>query len=717
MRLVTQFGSIELPEDFSFEVERTNPFLSDEGDATIPATIPASQRNLNILENIDRVDKAFKFIKKVPAVLQHGVFCKHGQLVIDTVNRKNGIAVSFAIENSDVYSQYKNKSLKEILKNKVRREWATLDDLIAYMNEVAFDTSETNKDDFDLCTVAVAKYEDAKNNVVYQFNNEIYYHHYGFGNCYRLVSDGRTVQEDGYVMGVPQGYGISPFLYLGKAIDVIFEEMGYHVVSNCFNIQPLNKIVLLNNSSDTIVGGYLPYADMVPSCTLTEFIDFLKNKFCATIRVDSSSKEVWVELMQNLIQNKAFDLDISKIVDDEFEIMPNESSRVVLSSDTSMEGSEPAALTMDELVEKYGFFVDVNESQFGNIGTTSQTIFDCLIRRKITGEFYELKRNLKTGKNVAIKIGTDYFNYDRNNSDNIEEYGSRDVMPPVIQYKNLFYLYIGDRVHNHTSFRDKQEDDKQPIMVCWSFKKNDGIGVLPIGGVSKCFVGLGAVEKPFSLTPYDMYEYFWSNYNNLLLNNKVTVRGRVAYSDKQLAALDMVTPKYYKGQILLPESMSYNLGKNKGANESQFVLIKDFIDQITDKPISPLSSPLLKWQLDDSEVTNYVSQYWNEKKGYHYYNNQLQEIAHTQSYQFVEGAYFIQIVYDHRYSKTDVDEVYLGPPSFEGQVGFTYEMNFRITLCIEQLIWNGTNWQYYYDHFIEQYGDFHKPARFVAVPV
>ena len=103
MRLVTQFGSIELPEDFSFEVERTNPFLSDEGDATIPATIPASQRNLNILENIDRVDKAFKFIKKVPAILQHGVFCKHGQLVIDTVNRKNGIAVSFAIENSDVY--------------------------------------------------------------------------------------------------------------------------------------------------------------------------------------------------------------------------------------------------------------------------------------------------------------------------------------------------------------------------------------------------------------------------------------------------------------------------------------------------------------------------------------------------------------------------------------------------------------------------------------
>lgn len=680
MRLVTQFGSIELPEDFSFEVERTNPFLSDEGDATIPATIPASQRNLNVLENIDRVDKAFKFIKKVPAILQHGVFCKHGQLVIDTVNRKNGIAVSFAIENSDVYSQYKNKSLKEITKNKVRRDWQTMDELITHMNQVAFSNLYLSPDipDYDVFPVAIAKYEDEKGNIIYQFNNEVRDLSKGLQSVqlHDLVSEARTVHEADYVMSVPQGYGIAPFIYLHKAIDVVFEEIGYQVVENCFNVYPLDRIVLLNNSSDMIVKCEIPYADMMPSCTLADFIEFLKNKFCVALRVDSSSKKVWVELMQDLLSIKHCDIDISNIVDGELDMIIDESSRVVLSSDTSMEGSEPAAENFDDLINRYGCFVEIGEEEFSNIGTQEQNVFDCLVKRKLTGVFYELRRNFKTGKQFASRLGTDNFKYDRVNSENIEEFEVRDVIPPLVNYEGAFYLYIGDRVHHHTSFNNKQESDDQNIMICWSIKKNWGSWYEPRGRLSKYQENPMSAVMPFSLNTYDMYDYFWSKYNNLLLNNKVTVRGRVAYSDKQLASLDMVTPKYYKGQILLPESMSYNLGNNKGSNESQFILIREFLDQINDVPLTPTQAPLLKWnKKGGTQITSQWWEFWNQFPIYFGDNGFMgsgQNYIPTEPYAWMVVCYDIEIV------MTGDTDIYLGPPTFEGQESIRYNVNYQL---------------------------------------
>ena len=721
MKLITENGELQIPGDFSFEVERNNPFLSDEGDATVPATIPASSHNLRVLNNIHRIDKSDRFMKKVPAILQHGVWRKHGQLVIDTINKRDGITVSFAIENSDIYSQYKEKSLKEIVSNKVRRDWASLDELIDHMNSVAFGFFyfSPNRPDYDVFPVAIAKYEDDKGTVVYQFNNEIRDLSRGAATMqsHELVSEARTVQEDGLLMGVPQGYGVSPFLYLGKAIDVVFEEMGYQIESNCFNQYPLDRIVLLNNLSDTIVKGELAYSDMMPSCTLSEFVEFLKNKFCVVVRADSSSKKIWVETMQEVIQNKIYDIDISKMVDGDLDIIPNESSRVVLSSDTSIEGSEPAAATLDELVEKYGFFVDLTESQFDNIGTPYQTVFDCIVRKKTTGEIYELKRSLKTGHNVAIRIGTDYFKYDRKNSDTIEEYSSQDLVPPSVRIDDHNYLYIGDRLHFHTSFNNKNESVDQKIMVCWSFKKNWGSWYEPRGFLSKYTSNSSGAVFPFSLNTYEMYGYFWSNYNNLLLNNKITVRGKVDYPKNQLAMLNMVVPKYYKGQLLLPESISYNLGKNKSVNDSQFILIKSFTNQIEDHPINPLTGPSLKWQLDESEVQAYIDQVWTNDPKYHYQDDSGNEIIvdpiPANPFDYTNARWLLHY-YSYKVEKTDTDDVYLGPPSNVGQVGYTYQMKIKITISVE-IYYRSVNWQLY------GYGtaDFNtmKPARFVAVPV
>lgn len=682
MKLTTNNGVLELPEDFSFEVERNNPFLSEDGDATVPATIPSSPHNLSILNNIHRIDKADRFMKKVPAVLQHGVWSKHGQLIIDTINKHGGIAVSFAIENSDIYSQYKEKTLKEITANKIKTDWETIDDLIAHLNSVAFSHSlfDPNRPDYDLFPVLIAKYEDEDGNIVYQYNNEVRDTSKGAQSMKSqgLVSEARTVHEADYIMSVPKGYGISPFLYLNKAIDVVFEEMGYHVVSNCFSEFPLSQICLLNNSSDTIVKGDLPYSDMLPSCTLSEFIEFLKNKFCVTIRVDSSSKKVWVEKMQDHLSQNYFDIDISNMVDGDFDITLNNSSRVVISSDTSMEGSEPAAESLDDLIKQYGCYVEVGDLEYLNIGTPQQTVFDCLIKRKTTGEFYELRRNFKTGRQFAVRLGTDNFSYDRKNSDDIEEFHSIDVIPPVLSYNDSIYLYLGDRVHHHTSFNNKEESENQKIMICWSFEKRWSASFFDWyehrGTLSKYTSELSTF--PFSLNAYDMYSYFWSKYNTLLLNNKVEVKGRVNYSYQQLANLDMTAPKYYKGQLLLPKSISFNLGKNKGSNESRFILVKEFVDQIEDEPILPIESPMFKWtKKGGTQITNQRREF---KRQFPMYWDDNGYMGGGDDYIPLSRVAFMVVCQDIDIVMTGDTDVYLGPPTFDGQESIKFVVNYQL---------------------------------------
>ena len=94
MRLTTEKGDLDLPFNFSFEMERNNPFLSDEGDATVPATLPSTRRNRQCLDHIERIDRVGDSMADIPAALQVGSFVKNGRLIIDTAHERDGYNVS-----------------------------------------------------------------------------------------------------------------------------------------------------------------------------------------------------------------------------------------------------------------------------------------------------------------------------------------------------------------------------------------------------------------------------------------------------------------------------------------------------------------------------------------------------------------------------------------------------------------------------------------------
>ena len=675
MKLTTNNGELDLPVDFSFEVELNNPFFSDEGDSTIPATIPATPNNLKVLDNIHRVDRANRFIKSVPATLMAGTIQKHGQLIIDTLSTKDGIAVSLAIENSDLYSQHKEKSLKEIFASKIRDDWnRNIEDLVNYLLQIYF---SRKIDDFTIFPVAVSPYEENEEKI-YQYNNE------RAGNS--LLWQARIVKEGDLNMSVTDGYGLSPFLYLYKMIDLLFQQLGFTVSYNCLAQDPYQDIVVLNNCSDTIVKGIIKYSDLVPSCTLSEFLDFLRNKFGIHCRIDSNTKTAQILMLQDILSSSP-DLDITDKVVDDLDVIIEDTSRVILSSDTSIDGTTPAAETLDKLIEQYGYYIEITEEQYVNLlNNIPIGISDCLIMRQETGQFYELRRVLGSDTIIPTFVGTNYFTYDRNNSSNQESLSSPDVMPAII-YDRTPFLYIGDRLHYNTSYNNSQESSEQSIMIAWKTLVTAGSMHLTFGTTQKYFAGRQI--KDFSLTTYDMYDYFWSYYNNLLLNGKITLKGTVLYGNLDILSIDITKPKSYRSQNLLPLKTTFEISEKLKNHDSEFILIKDFLNSEKDVKILPETKQKYKWEC----VLNVPDSYIDSLKSHYpiYYNGMGLYVGQGASFNIQEyndgwdsnedanpmDVYVrYAVLYDGYTTKSSVEtDVYIGSPLKDGEKSVLYEVD------------------------------------------
>ena len=622
MKLITRSGQLDLPRDFSLTMERTNPLLSDEGDASIPITLPSSSDNLAILGHLERIDRFERYDNKVEAILEVGPIQKRGQLVLDTVHRREGIVASFAIDNSDLYLAGMDKSLKEIFESYrgglgMTEVFTSVADAIPFMQACY---EGTNTRDYTVFPVVVSPYETEENERKvkhYQFNNEV--DEYG-----QLVWQARTVMEGDVVMTVPDGYGITPFLKLHKLIERLFQCLHYTVTENCFAESPLSDLVMIHHCADCLVTPVLHYADMAPSCTLSEFLDWLLAKFHSQPIVDSDLKTARVVLMEDVISGEA-DMDLSGMVEGDWTVQMSPTKRIVLNpknmvedeaeAETSNESEDDtldsltkaAGRTLNGLVKKYGSYVALNEHDWNDMEGQNPPCYDRLVLRLTTGEFYSANRNLLTGTQSMKRIGTNHFAYDRSNSDETEEYSQGDVIPLMmvgLRAKLDVAPYIGERLHMHTSSGTAEEQEKQCLMLAW--RSYNTRYRWHTTGTTQSHIpyadyGFGyGYDLPFSLTNEAMYPIFWARWNTLLLNNMVRLKGKVSYNLGQILTLDMEKLKLCDGRLLLPDKASAAIGAKTGLTETKFILVETYSDGIDDEAITPGVGTGLKWSVSNN---------------------------------------------------------------------------------------------------------------------
>ncbi|WP_373728217.1 hypothetical protein [Bacteroides heparinolyticus] len=600
MKLTTRKGELDLPRDFALTLERTNPLLSDQGDASVPAKLPSSSHNLSVIGHCERIDRAERYVNKIEAFFEVGPVRKRGQLIFDTVHRFKGIDASFAFDNGDLYSKSKNKTLKEIFADHSVEFGDPM--MAAEWLQAVF---EGETDDYVVFPVAIAPYEVDVNGVKmreYQYNNEV-------DGGKKIVWESRMVHEGDVTVEVPDCYGLAPFLKLHRLIDLLFRILGYEVAENCLTDWPFKRMVVVHNCSDCLCNPTytLYYKDLVPSCTLSDFLTWLNNKFHVQAVVDSETKQVQIVSMETMLKMNA-DTDISGLVEGDFTVQFNPTKRVILTPSNKIEGTEPAAVTFDKLIEKYGDYAIANEIEFRTLESQSPAYMDCLVLRRATGQFYMVEYDPGAHHHVTKMIGTNHFTYDRANSEETEEFSQADILPlMIVGHKMETAPFIGDRLHAHTSYNGSTADDTQEIIVVQavtssSFFYTTTGTTQPVIPYAMPEEGKHFYELGLGMCPYDLYDACWSHYNTLLLNHPTYINGSVSYSIGQFFSINMTRMKLCRGQKLMPSSASLQIAQKQTLTDVQFMIVKTFVNGVYDSGILPAIMSVLFWKITDNSA-------------------------------------------------------------------------------------------------------------------
>lgn len=673
MKLTIRNGEIELPKSFALITRRTNPILSDEGDTTITATLPSSLHNLAVLGQRQRIDRAERYENKVDAILEVGPVRKSGQLVMDTIHRTGGIDGSFAYDNSDLYAKARKKTLKEIFAD-YKETFVDTEDACEIMEKVYYGTLIK---DYVVFPVAVAPYE--LNGVQkYQYNNLI--------DSNRLVwrNTDLEVYEGDVVMDVPDGYSVAPFLKLYRLVEIMFSILGYEVTDNCLADWPFQRMVIVHNCSDCLCNpqNTLYYRDLVPSCTLSDFLTWLNNKFHLQPLVNSETRQVKIVSMEAMLSMSA-DMDISGIVEGDFKVQLNPSKRIVLTPTNKIEGTEPAAATFDKLVAKYdGHYFELNETEFHSYPNTYTPLAPLALRRA-TGQMYAVEYDTTLAKYNTKLLGTNHFTYDRENSDDTEEFSQEDIIPLMLcNEEKAVTPFIGDRTHAHTSYKGSAADDKQDIILVQAYTQTDLSGprifYTTTGTTQPCIPYIAPtgydyfLELGIGTTPYHLYDLCWSRYNNLLLNFAVHLTGRVKFTIGQVLNMDMSRLKICDGQRLLPVTSETSIGDRCSLTDAEYILLKDYVDGVTDSAIEPVSIPgKLSWEVTN-DVDIIIENLWQQILG-----------AFSPSLiQGVEDDYLEYSGYSIHYLGEDLQP---GTPTYEGEEVVLYR-RANITIYYQEII-------------------------------
>lgn len=667
MRLYNRYGTFDLPDGFALNLERTNPFLTDEGDTSVPVTLPSSPHNLQLIGHIERIDAKSNTMANAEAWLTVGAVTVKGLLIIDTISEEDGIDAAFTFRNGGLYAEYSDKSLKEIFDGIVE-DYGSAREAGNHLENIY---NGTLTPDNYTCFPVMGQDEDT----------------YSWGHCLiNQVSSGhlayteREYYEGGILLHVPEGYGCTPFIYLHRMIALLFERMGYRVTYNHFDFLS-NKLVVLNNCVDTIINGVIKYADLVPDMTVSDFLNWLLDRFMVQAVVDSNTMSVKVVSFNEIIHSdvgNGTDMDISGLQISEVTMRYEQPSRVVITPKVG-KGADAVASSLKALKDRYGCWAQLSEAQYWSIKNNSNPAYeDCLVMRRSTGMFYELQRDVNNGKIVMVEVGTNYFAYDRENTDNSEAFNPIDVIPPMYcNEKAQLYPIVGDHIHNHSTFDGMKSNGKQELIIVQEYVNGEHHAGFHRNGTTQHYVpltdqGVEAALLAMGVLPEALYGSFWSAYNNMLLNGKKTATLRVNYDMPTFLTLDMSSPKTFRNQKLLPIKTKTEVGGRNCNGDSEFVVIRQAYDTV-DSSIIPGPVPRFRWVMDNHEVTDFKDQCLHTPK---YYNQNWIEVSDDSPDIYWTGNRIPPQTVEVTINGKNA-QVYLGPPS---EAGLTARVAVTVTV-------------------------------------
>lgn len=605
LTIKTQKGIYDVPADFQMEVEITSPIYTDKGSQTLASTLPATKRNLYLADYIHREDIVNAPGKDVMAIIADGIYRRTGKQNITSASRESGIVANFGFDESLMYEAWSNVSLKKLPNLPVYKPDGGITVLMTHLSNVM-----RYKESADYYVFPIQVKNESSGDVVYpEFVNPI--ERAENGN-YDLKKNARTEKMviSGTLVDVklPAGYGLSPFIKVSKILELIFSAYGFKLVENAFATHyQLKKMAVLNNVADAIFQGQIEYKNMMPDCSVNDFLDALYCRTGAKVFVDGNTKTAKVILIKDAISANPFaNWTLLKSSD----LVPSYGApkQLKLSAGTSFEGADVESDSFEEFLEQYnGIITEVKGASPGYIPDDTYICYQAS-----TGRFY--KRNVIT-KNVSL-VSSDFFPWNKKtvNVENEEVTGADECLPMAFTNSLLVPQYFAGTVNLNTTLRGaKVEEQKEDTPLCFCFAM--GLATDEKGNSSGYYFGSSLCRDPagnyFRDSSGNTYTYslvfrgedgafnrFFKEWDAILRHSNHTLTGKFNIDRINLTKIDVGCPLLISGQRMMVESvkhsMPYRINKPATVKLRTTKLLKPY-DLESEQGIVAMKPQTTKW--------------------------------------------------------------------------------------------------------------------------
>lgn len=638
----------QLGEGAKLEVERTNPFFNDYGEATTPLDMPASDYNRMLLDYPDTFGRREKMVA-INVSIEDGEYFAQCRQIVLSAQHKGNISSSFYINDGSFYSKIQNVKLKSIFKDELIPGCNTVQQCINFCKSLI----GGNNKNYDIFPVLLT--DDSGLDTGYNYKMLNAYGHtrtLPYAKVWQYKEGGGYEQVDApdvtdfvcgevrsfvtpdladfknakptveYVNEIPisleKGYYISPFIRANYVLKRVFQYFGYELKDNFFTkTKPFDKMVLVNNVIDVMVNGHIRVEDLVPDVSVADFLGVFRKKFCCEFISDESTHTSDIIFLQEAVNEKPM-ADLTHCMVEEPTLSYKTASdykRIVLRSKKQVDSDAEDS------------YDDIKDLIANNPGA----YFD-----PMDGAFY--KDGFSGGYYVKTKVGESSQSYDMGDEDT----DTQDVEIPecipefrTLQYRQKVndsdtltrdmgkFLYAGNYVTLNSTMKVTTEDNTEtneetattPVMLAFPYCTT----YMPCGTVTA--YDLYSYEKhkifDYSLTYYGedgIFEKFYRNYDLLLRNALQELKVKLLLSQSQKQNLPSHAKIVIRGVPFFFNKLKFTLGGKSEPTESELRTIS-LTTPVTEaqhlEDMMPAMSCQYKWVGKETTVEVSESDYNN----------------------------------------------------------------------------------------------------------
>jgi len=597
--------TLDIPPDYVIESEKNNPVFSNRGSQSVSIAFPVSDNNLKILGHAGRLDRLEKPDANIRVIVESDALHQAGLMVVNAASDKS-ISANIGWDESELYASMGATLLRDMRNLPVFEAGGTnldtrVDAMLAHLTSVM---KEQLVADYFVFPIVLKMEEEEKefiptgmkymqrhSEVLNEF--KVSSHPVQSNGAYGelLALENRILQRyidsEIILFEVPKGYGVSPFLKVGRLLELIFEEhFGYILAKNPFNEhQQLKKLVVLNNTIDAVVTGRLNYQDLMPDMSIKEFLDALYNKFGLQYFLDSNTKSVSLIFLKDMLAYPQSFADFTKYKTEPVKINYTQNKQLRLVANREIEGAEVQFNTFEDFLKAYNYqFKDTYYDQSPDNRYTSQ--FNYL--RKYTLRDFAINSDPK-----KTTVSSDFFDWDKKSDLPYEEIKMNDLCLPVDWYDEdtaLLHYLIGykhaysDITISGVEVESEQGKTKLAFAFGWGKTNLSSYDSTKyeyfFASQDNCDVNGRIIINTQTGLPYDisltchredgLFNRFWKGYDAFIRHSAYSVETKLKLPETEIFRLNMYQPVSVDNQPLIPEQIKFKQNKPDDISECKF---------------------------------------------------------------------------------------------------------------------------------------------------